>query len=459
MTVNPVTLTFGGSDRDLEKKFRSSFNAESRIQVRASIFLGVVLIWLFAIWDRILVPDQPYFAWLIRFAVLTPIILAGGALTYHKRAITLFPAIQILLILLVGVGLSAMTLAVPSKVKPLYYGGIVLVVIFGYTFVRLRFVAASICCWIIVAIYEIIACCFTDIPQILLMSNAFFLITANCIGMLGSYTIEWNQRKSFYLAHHLKQEQEKVTEINKELQRRVDERTTELKSANTALELQLKEIQSLEEQTRQAQKMESIGLLAGGIAHDFNNILTIIVGSTELLSIGKHVPDKANHYLKTISNSAHRGVQLVRQLLTFARKAETQYSQVNLNEIITDVVDLLLKTFSKNITVVTDCSKNLPVLVADACQMHQVVMNICINARDAMPAGGTISIETGCLPGTQVRSLCSDAGDSEYEYISIKDSGTGMTEETRLKIFEPFFTTKEPGKGTGLGLSVVYGIV
>ncbi|HUL42744.1 MAG TPA: ATP-binding protein, partial [Bacteroidota bacterium] len=215
----------------------------------------------------------------------------------------------------------------------------------------------------------------------------------------------------------------------------------------------------LQQQLMQTQKIESIGRLAGGIAHDFNNILTIIVGHASILKRLPPDSPKRPESVVAVEKAAQRGAGLVRQLLTFARKTDVMLESVRLNEVIAEVAKLINETFPKTIIIAMRLESNLPPIHADANQLHQVLVNLCVNARDAMPEGGTLSIGTSQVPLEKVRSKYSAASASEYVEISVTDSGTGMDEQTLNRIFEPFFTTKEVGKGTGLGLAVVFGIV
>jgi PAS domain S-box-containing protein len=219
------------------------------------------------------------------------------------------------------------------------------------------------------------------------------------------------------------------------------------------------ELRKLEHQLRQAQKMESVGTLAGGIAHDFNNILSIILGYTSLIKRGKIEGKRFEEGVDTIAKAAQRGAVLVRQILTFARKTDVVFESVKLNELITDLAKLLGETFPKTVSFALDLNPELPTIVADANQLHQVFLNLCVNARDAIPESGTITIHTSLMNGLTLQERFPEARQSEYVHIRITDTGSGMSEQTRLRVFEPFFTTKGQGRGTGLGLAVVYGIV
>ena len=213
----------------------------------------------------------------------------------------------------------------------------------------------------------------------------------------------------------------------------------------------------LEGQLRQVQKMEGIGTLAGGIAHDFNNILAVINGYAELCVLNANEPAIIQKSVREIKRAAERATGLVRQILTFSRKAEVHVASLNLNQHVRDLIALLAETFPRNITFQFALDESLPPLLADQNQLQQIVLNLCVNARDAMPNGGTITLATATLGGEAVpgamlrRQPCA--------CLKVSDTGTGMPAHVRERIFEPFFTTKGVNKGTGLGLAVVYGIV
>jgi len=214
----------------------------------------------------------------------------------------------------------------------------------------------------------------------------------------------------------------------------------------------------LQLQLQHAQKMEAIGTLAGGVAHDFNNLLQGIQGYTELLLIQSGKDNSQE--LQQILRAAQRGGELTRQLLTFSRKMESSLCPVNVNRIIEDMRGLLERTIPKMIKVVMHLNPNLHQVNGDGVQLEQVLMNLAVNARDAMPDGGilTISTEEKEFPGHEGKVL-PEMAPGPYVVLRVADTGTGMDQETLERIFNPFFTTKEVGRGTGLGLAMVYGIV
>ncbi len=215
----------------------------------------------------------------------------------------------------------------------------------------------------------------------------------------------------------------------------------------------------LEQQVQETVKIDGLGRLAGGIAHDFNNLLGIILGYTERLTGNVRNDQRTLQDVKAIHIAAQRGANLVRQLLTFARKTDVAFEEMNVNSIVDELGRLLKETFPRNIVLKVQSEATMPPIIGDVNQIHQAVLNLCVNARDAMPAGGTITLKTETVTGFMLREKFPDAEADFYANISVRDTGSGMDEEVRSKIFEPFFSTKGPGKGTGLGLAVVHGIV
>jgi len=216
----------------------------------------------------------------------------------------------------------------------------------------------------------------------------------------------------------------------------------------------------LEDQFRQVQKMEAVGRLAGGVAHDFNNLLMVISGYTEVLLEQTRKSEPLHAKMVAIQQAADRASGLTRQLLAFSRKQYLELKVVDVNGIVQDMKRLLSPLIGENIELVTQLSSQLGRTRADAGQIEQVIMNLVVNAKDALPEGGTITIETSNVNlGDDVRRQFSYILPGPYILLSISDTGQGMSKETQAHIFEPFFTTKEKGKGTGLGLSTVYGII
>lgn len=216
----------------------------------------------------------------------------------------------------------------------------------------------------------------------------------------------------------------------------------------------------LEEQLRQSQKMEAIGLLAGGVAHDFNNILTVIMGYCSLLNMKSKLDDEDRSALDCINLSAEKAAGLTRSLLAFSHKQIMEPKPLELNDLVKQVNKFLIRIIGEDITLKSIYSTDKLKVFADAGQIEQVLMNLSTNARDAMPKGGTLTIETAFQEIDDKFVLSHGYGvPGFYALISVSDTGIGMDENTQKRIFEPFFTTKEVGKGTGLGMSIVHGII
>lgn len=220
------------------------------------------------------------------------------------------------------------------------------------------------------------------------------------------------------------------------------------------------DVLNLEAQLRHAQKLESVGQLAAGVAHDFNNILTVIQGYSEAL-LDQYPPESpATRPLKQISDAAKRAASLTRQLLMFSRRQVIQTKVLDLEAVLQNLANMLQRLLGEDIALETDYAHDVPHIEADTGMLEQVVMNLAVNARDAMPGGGKLSLGTaGVIVDSAYANQHPDARAGNFVCLTVTDTGCGMDRKTLERIFEPFFTTKEVGKGTGLGLATVYGIV
>ena len=215
-----------------------------------------------------------------------------------------------------------------------------------------------------------------------------------------------------------------------------------------------------EERFRQSQKLEAIGQLAGGVAHDFNNILSALLMQTELVGMVEHLPEEAREGLQQIHADASRAAELTRQLLLFSRRQVMQSRILDLNEVVHNLARMLQRVIREDVQLQLHIHSTPLMIRADAGMLDQVLMNLAVNARDAMPDGGRLLIETAeATVDENDARLNPDATPGRYVCLSVSDTGTGIPPEILPRIFEPFFTTKEAGKGTGLGLATVFGIV
>jgi signal transduction histidine kinase len=247
---------------------------------------------------------------------------------------------------------------------------------------------------------------------------------------------------------------------NQALIRKLETKINELEAARIENEREVTARRVAEEKLRHAQKLESIGRLAGGVAHDFNNLLTVIAGYNEMSLAALESGSPLHMYGEEIRRATARAASLTMQLLAFSRKQTISVKPVDMNTVVADAARMLRRMIGEDIELVTKIDATSGHVMADADQMHQVIMNLAVNARDAMSEGGTLIVQTANVD-VQGRSVFEEPEpvSGPYVQLTISDTGSGMSQETQEHIFEPFYTTKGVGKGTGLGLSTVYGIV
>lgn len=271
----------------------------------------------------------------------------------------------------------------------------------------------------------------------------------------------------FLVTHKMLQEidvrektQAKVSELNAELEERVTARTQELAQALENLETETSQRKHNENELRQAQKMEAIGRLAGGVAHDFNNMLGVIIGYSELLLDQLPGNTPLHKHTEQIKKAGERASELTRQLLAFSRQQVLESKVLNLNAVISELGKMLPRLLGEDIAILSSLSPDLGRVKADPSQIEQIVLNLAVNARDSMPAGGKLMLETRNIDlDEEYAERHPPLSAGRYVVLSVTDTGIGMDEQTQSRIFEPFFTTKEMGKGTGLGLATVYGVI
>ncbi|UCH10134.1 MAG: response regulator [Fidelibacterota bacterium] len=572
---NRLTLSF---PRELEKQFHQEHFKKSITQVRLALLSGIGFYAVFGILDALIFPDVRDQLWLIRYAIVIPYVCLVFLFSYTRQFVRFLHVSTGSVVVLAGLGIIVMIIIAPYPGNAVYYAGLLLVFMYGYTFFKIRFIWATLAGLLIVTAYEIAAIWMIETPTSILLSNNFFFLGGNLIGVFASYSIETSSRRDFIQTYLLEDEKKKVDALNEELEHRVEKRTAQVIQANRELRQEIAERVEAEEKYRalfeesrdavfittpggvfldlnpagvemfgydskedilkvdigrdiylypedrdrfqqlieahghvqdypiecqrkdgkhltlletatavrdkdnrivayqgimrdvteqrelerqliQSQKMESIGLLAGGIAHDLNNILTPITVAIQLLQ-DKLEDTKDQQLLETLEANASRGADIVKQVLTFARGMEAEFAELQPRKLVEELAGIIQHTFPKNITVAIETQDDLPIIKGNNTQLHQVLLNLCVNARDAMPDGGTLSItaENVTVEADYAR-LHALAQPGPYVRISVTDTGVGMPPHVVQKVFEPFFTTKSVGKGTGLGLSVVHSIV
>ena len=273
---------------------------------------------------------------------------------------------------------------------------------------------------------------------------------------VGAIFLGWVAVRALRLNAASRKEAESEAERAEALELAVRERTQELWEANKALKAEAAEREAAEAQLRQVQKMEAVGQLTGGIAHDFNNMLAVVVGGIDLAKRRLNGPRReVQHHLTNAMEGATRAAALTRRLLSFARSEPLLPERVDSRELVTGMSELLDRTLGERIKIVTKLGANAWPVFVDSHQLENAILNLAVNARDAMEGTGTLTIKTGNI--TVAANEVGDIRPGDYLQLSVTDTGCGMTDEVKERAFEPFFTTKPIGKGTGMGLSQIFG--
>jgi signal transduction histidine kinase len=465
MHLNWFSLRFSGPMAMLEEPFQRDYVVRTLPQVRIALLMGALTYGLFGILDALVLPLHKQATWLIRYGFVCPAILATLAVTYIPR---FHPYLQPILSLLIALGCLGIVLMIP--IAPFYYPGIILVFIFGYAFIYLRFLWASLSGWITVILYEMVSF-LIETPAMELISNSFFLISANIAGMLVCYATEYSSRRNFFLLRLLDLEQRKIQDVNEQLEQRVAERTESLERMTHQLlqemserKLAEQERRHLEEQLKQAEKMEVIGKLAAGVAHDLNNILSGLVTYPDILLLDLPGESPLRESLLIIKQSGEKAAAIVQDMLTLSRQGMAEKKVINLNKIIDDYLHspeyLQLRADQPLVRLEVDLQEELLNIQGSPVQIAKTLMNLLNNAFEANLVDGAVNIFTRNCYLDQPREGYERISEGEYVILTVSDTGIGIGGEDISKIFEPFFTKKKLGRsGTGLGMTLIWSAV
>ncbi len=467
-SLHPITLAFSGNHRQLEENFRVYYSQHALPQVRLSILVGIFLFACFGLLDMALIPEDKHAVWIIRYAIVCPVAFLVYLVTYTRCYDRLMQISLSIMVLFGGMGIVAMIVIAPPPASLYYDAGVILVFLYGYTFIRMRFLWATVTCLGIVIGYGLSVLYIKPIDALEIVNNTFFFLGANLIGMFACYSIEYYTRRDYFMACRLGQEKEKVRSINLALEARVEERTRQLVKANEDLKVEMETSRQAEQdnldlqlQLQQAQKMEAVGTLAGGIAHDFNNILGAIMGYTEISLLQTQDDNDVRKNLEKILKASQRAKELVNQILAFSRQRPLDVQVFRLKPLVKEVLELLRASLPRTIDIRHRIASALFAIEADPTQIHQVLMNLCTNAAHAMEENGgrlTVSLENVRLEKERDPKLW-DLSPGQFVRLTVEDTGHGISPDIVARIFEPYFTTKKLGKGTGMGLAVTHGII
>ncbi|MGD8268404.1 MAG: response regulator [Desulfobacterales bacterium] len=464
MPFKRLSLRFREPYAHLEAPFKKEYVRASLQHTRISLVLAALLFAGFGFLDVYLMPNHQQMVWFIRFAVVCPALLGVAGLTFVPAALHLIQPLLAVMIVITGGGIIAMILVAPPPVNHLYYAGVILVFMFAYTYIRVGIIWASLGCWFLVVLYEIVAIVLIQTPTMILVSNNFFFVSANVVGMLACYAIEYNARRDFFLVYLLAEEKEKVNTINRELEQRVEARTRELMRINHNLEREIAVREKLSAQLKQAEKMEAIGSLAAGVAHDLNNILSGLVGYPELVLMDLPADSPLRAPILTIKSSGEKAAAVVQDLLTLARRGVADKTVLDLNTLVREYLDspecLSLRQAHPHVRITTALEEDLLNVLAPAVHLTKTIMNLVANAAEALLVPGEITIATTNRYIDQPLKGYETITDGEYVLLSVQDTGVGIDAADCQHIFEPFFTKKQLGRsGTGLGMTVVWSTI
>lgn len=467
--IHPFSLSFTGDGHHLEQKFLSYAYTSSLSQIRFALLLGCFLYAITGAIDAYLVPDQYKWFWIIRYTIVSPMLLAIFAFSFCTACARLVQPLLALCLIGAASGLIAMITVAPAPVQQIYHTCLLLAYMIGYTTMRLRFLWGSLAGWITFAIYILTVTTLTTLPPSTILTNILLFFCANLVGMTGCYVMEYFSRRNFFLTSLLQETQDRIQVANRQLEERVTQRTMQLMKANTELTKQISSSKRLEEEKENiknrlviSQKLEAIGMLAGGIAHDFNNALGAILGYTDLGRIKSRGNEELTEYFSSIRKAVLRARDLVSQISAISWKEESHTYAIELKLIIKEALKFLQASLPPSIEISHYFDSELGKIMVDPAQVHQVFMTICTNRTKAMgEAGGKLKIHLQEIEADQnlAGSFSGLKNGVFYQQLSISDTGPGMNATEIDQLFDPSSTCQENLSGLTLGFSMIQSIM
>jgi signal transduction histidine kinase len=466
--LNLFPLSFS---KEFEGAFQDYYYNGALSLVRLALVVGLFFYGIFGVLDAWLVPDAKQKLWFIRYIIIFPYVSAIFLFSFSchfKKYMQLATASSVLV---AGLGIIAMIVIAPYPASYSYYAGLLLVFIYGYSFLKLRFMWASTTMWVIVIAYEIAAVWLSSTPIPTLINNNFFFLSGNMLGMFACYSIEYYSRRDFMQAHLLDAEKKKVTAVNLELETRVQQRTAQLEKTNQEMKQEIaerkkaeEERRSLETQLRKSQRMEAIGTLAGGVAHDLNNILSGLVSYPELILMDLPDDSSLKEPIMTIQQSGQKAAAIVQDLLTLARRGVSVRKVIDFNQVIEQYLNSpehqKILEYHPSVDVIAHLKPDMLNIMGSPVHLSKTIMNLVSNAAEAMLNGGRIRIVTETRYIDKSLKGYDTVKEGDYVTLKVSDDGIGISPEDIDRIFEPFYTKKTMGRsGTGLGMAVVWGTV